>query len=158
MQTYPTPWYPVVPASYASPPSGQGQGERPSNPHAQYYMGVQPAPPSAPPPAAYPNPVVSQDARYDGANPGGPPTPGAIASTSHPPIHQSMNLIIHEGAVTMVASATEEPTEHHVAVMTRQQRANNPPLEPISEEDSDSGEEPDIPAVIHIHFQDCIVR
>ena len=147
VQTYPTPWYPLPTTSYAPPPPGQGQGVGPSNPHAQYYMGMQPVPPSAPPPAVYPNPVVSQDARHDGAPPGGPPIPGVIPSMSHPPIHQSMNLIIHEGAATVVDSAIGEPIEHHVAVMTRQQRANNPPIEPISEEDSDSEEEPDIPAV-----------
>jgi hypothetical protein len=114
-------------------------------------MGIQPVYSPTPPisqPPIYPPPGISQDARNEGvAYLGGvQPTVQAPLSNSGATTTQTTHLIIHENEDNTKASTSQKAMEHSVAVMTRQQCLDNPPLEPILEGSSSSEEDPDIQA------------
>lgn len=117
-----------------------------SNVSSQYYMGIHPTYPTMPPPLIYPPPRVSQDARNElTLYSTGTSTPvGASSLNADPTTNQSTNIIIHENDDKERAFTSQDPLRQSLAVMTRQQRLDNPPLDSISEESSDSDEIPDI--------------
>lgn len=154
MQAYSAAWYHQSNTSLVSQPSGEGSGPEALQP--QYNMGVTPVLPSAPPQLSYSIPSSSQDIHYEGVAPGSTSTPGMIPSSSQPPPHQRFNLVIDEEETTGVASSRRKLVEHDVAVMTWQQRANNPPLESIFVEESVSEEAPNIPAVNQFYWGQLI--
>ena len=101
VHSYPSPWYPQPSGNSSPQPPSQGSG--PSNISSHYYMGMHPVPPNSPRRPVYPPPGTSQDARYGVMPPVVLKPRESCHKTSHPPNHQSINIIIHEDEETAVA-------------------------------------------------------
>lgn len=156
----PAQWYPqgiaqphgspmVTQSSYFHQPPKVHQVPNPSSSHvhSQYYMGIHPTPPHMQRGLTHQPPIVSQDARNEVVfHPNGAQFPTS-SSQSELQGNQSANMIIHELETQVMTSTSHHPPMQHVAVMTRQQRLNNPSLDAISKETSSIGDAHDVQAM-----------
>ena len=131
------------------PDANQTLNPSSSNVSSQYYVGMHPVQSTIPPPIIYLPPVNSQDARNETVSHPKIAQSPPYASTSNPVSKgkQSANIIIHEEEGEATASSSQSPPNQQVAVMTRQQRLNNPPLETVSEETNSVEDVPNVEAM-----------